>query len=261
MAIYRTTTAELTSIADAIRAKTGETSSLIYPTGFVSAIEGITAGSSAPYSYLGENAELIDTLYEHTFKLSDTNFNASSITTSNATILNYQSLGSIQLSADYDYIIKNSAYVLYEYTGTVTASRFLEMYYAGLMPFGRKPSVLNDFTNNTVSTVSTGISTGLYNGLRHNNTWTANSAGITFSTYGPTFSNNTSSTFGATPYTLTIRANSNSTYMAADAINAIDTDKTTIYMKIELYRCNQNDIWHGLNEETVKLYQAVHNLT
>ena len=42
MAVYRTTDTELTSIADAIRAKTGGSSSLIYPTGFVSAINSIS---------------------------------------------------------------------------------------------------------------------------------------------------------------------------------------------------------------------------
>lgn len=261
MAIYRTTTAELTSIADAIRAKTGETSSLVYPTGFVSAIEGITAGSSAPYSYLGENIELVNTLYEHTYKLSDTSFNASSVTTSNTVIQNYSALNSVSLSASYDYVIKNTAYILYAYTGNVTAARFLEMYYASTLPFGRKPSTTTDFTNNTTSIVSTGAGTSLYNGYRHNSTWTANSAGVTFNTIAPSFTNTTSSTFGMTPYTLVIRINSNSSYMTSDAINALDTDNTLIYTKIELYRCSPNDIWHGLNEETVKLYQAVHNLT
>lgn len=54
MAIYRTTDTELTSIADAIRAKTGGSSSLVYPTGFVSAINSISTsgGSSAPSNNL-----------------------------------------------------------------------------------------------------------------------------------------------------------------------------------------------------------------
>ena len=45
MAIYRTTDTELTSIANAIRAKTGGSSSLVYPTGFVSAINSISTAS------------------------------------------------------------------------------------------------------------------------------------------------------------------------------------------------------------------------
>lgn len=46
MANYLTNTTDLTAIADAIREKTGESGSLIYPSGFVSAIEGISGGSS-----------------------------------------------------------------------------------------------------------------------------------------------------------------------------------------------------------------------
>lgn len=46
MSDYITNTAELTAIADAIRAKGGTTASLVYPDGFVSAIEDIESGGS-----------------------------------------------------------------------------------------------------------------------------------------------------------------------------------------------------------------------
>lgn len=44
MANYLTNTTDLTAVADAIREKTGESGGLIYPSGFVSAIEGISGG-------------------------------------------------------------------------------------------------------------------------------------------------------------------------------------------------------------------------
>lgn len=44
MADYLTTDTELTSVADAIRAKGGTSDSLTYPDGFVSAIEAIPTG-------------------------------------------------------------------------------------------------------------------------------------------------------------------------------------------------------------------------
>lgn len=47
MADYLTNTTELTAVADAIRAKGGTTASLVYPNGFVSAIENISGGGSA----------------------------------------------------------------------------------------------------------------------------------------------------------------------------------------------------------------------
>ena len=45
MADYLTTDTELTSVANAIRTKGGTSASLIYPTGFVSAIQAISTGT------------------------------------------------------------------------------------------------------------------------------------------------------------------------------------------------------------------------
>ena len=47
MAEYLTNTADLTAVADAIRAKGGTSAPLIYPDGFVTAIESIQAGGGA----------------------------------------------------------------------------------------------------------------------------------------------------------------------------------------------------------------------
>lgn len=48
MADYLTTDTELTSVANAIRTKGGTSASLVYPAGFVSAIEAIPTGSTLP---------------------------------------------------------------------------------------------------------------------------------------------------------------------------------------------------------------------
>ena len=52
-----TTSEDLTSVANAIRAKTGNSSALVYPTEFVSAIGGITTGTA--YDWKGENITLV----------------------------------------------------------------------------------------------------------------------------------------------------------------------------------------------------------
>lgn len=59
MAKYYTNTEELTSIADAIRAKSGTTESLEYPQGFVNAIEGISVATTAT------GVEIVDTTDSH----------------------------------------------------------------------------------------------------------------------------------------------------------------------------------------------------
>lgn len=59
---YIVEASELTSIADAIREKTGESGSLIYPSGFVSAIEEIS-GSSTIHLTIDNNTGFITTGY------------------------------------------------------------------------------------------------------------------------------------------------------------------------------------------------------
>ena len=49
MAEYLTNTTDLTKVADAIRAKSGQTGQLIYPDGFVSAVAGIKKAPTTPY--------------------------------------------------------------------------------------------------------------------------------------------------------------------------------------------------------------------
>ena len=73
---YLTNDIELTSVADAIRAKSGQTGQLIYPDGFASAVAGIKKAPATPYmeaEYIavedgGETNHYIDSakLYNHT---------------------------------------------------------------------------------------------------------------------------------------------------------------------------------------------------
>ena len=60
---YTTTAEELTSIANAIRAKTGESSELVFPTGFVSAINSISSNGTDTSD---ANATASDILYNKT---------------------------------------------------------------------------------------------------------------------------------------------------------------------------------------------------
>lgn len=60
MAEYLTNTADLTAIADAIRAKSGATAQLVYPDGFVSAINAIETGGG------GGSDELVNSLIDRT---------------------------------------------------------------------------------------------------------------------------------------------------------------------------------------------------
>ena len=58
MANLLTNTSELTSIADAIRSKTGKTSSISFPNGFVSEIGSISGGGSSDWEDMTELFEV-----------------------------------------------------------------------------------------------------------------------------------------------------------------------------------------------------------
>lgn len=77
MAKYYTTTEELTSIANAIRTKGNTNSSLVYPTGFVSAIQNIST-SSAPIKIAEKDVNFID--YDGTILYSYTAQEAQALT-------------------------------------------------------------------------------------------------------------------------------------------------------------------------------------
>lgn len=62
MADYLTNTTELTAVADAIREKTGESGNLIFPNGFVNAIENIETGGGNSQLYIF----VIDAPYHNT---------------------------------------------------------------------------------------------------------------------------------------------------------------------------------------------------
>lgn len=61
---YLTNDIELTSVADAIRAKSGQTGQLIYPDGFASAVAGIKKAPTTPYMVVAEYEQEPTTAYE-----------------------------------------------------------------------------------------------------------------------------------------------------------------------------------------------------
>lgn len=61
MSEYLTNTEDLTTVANAIRAKSGQTGQLIYPDGFASAVAGIKKAPTGPYMDVLEYVEKTDT--------------------------------------------------------------------------------------------------------------------------------------------------------------------------------------------------------
>lgn len=68
MAEYLTNTADLTSVADAIRAKGGTTGQMVYPDGFVSAINAITTGGGQDEYAAAALISDVGTIFPATYK-------------------------------------------------------------------------------------------------------------------------------------------------------------------------------------------------
>lgn len=87
MADYLTTDTELTSVANAIRTKGGTSAQLVYPTGFVSAIEAIpTGGGVTEYTIQGEWRILLG-IQEYLFPISENGLSLSDLSLQDGTII------------------------------------------------------------------------------------------------------------------------------------------------------------------------------
>ena len=149
MADYLVTDTELTSLANAIRTKTGNNSSLTFPSGFVSAIEGITTGSNNTWDGFGENPVFISTLLNDEILFKNTDFATWTPSTTASIILPLENITTMSLAmGQYDYmsicnIIIKVAYI----DGTTVTNAPLEFYYTCIMNYAKRASTLTMFQN------------------------------------------------------------------------------------------------------------------
>lgn len=121
MSDYITNTAELTAIADAIRAKGGTTASLVYPDGFVSAIEDIESGGSGGggdniIGAIRGDAELVWSHTEDAMIFEDLGLTKPTYSTSEHKLRSSSTLASLSIDlANYSYCAVYRALVIPEY--------------------------------------------------------------------------------------------------------------------------------------------------
>ena len=143
-----TTSEDLTSVANAIRAKTGDSSALVYPTGFVSAIEGITTG--AAYDWRGENTILVKNILNENITLADTDFPNITPSTSTAVLLpeyNITSEKTFRTMTSEELFLVYTLSVKFAYkSGYTPISALDEQYEVYTIRATRRPTQLSDFT-------------------------------------------------------------------------------------------------------------------
>ena len=261
MAQYLTTSEELTSIADAIRAKTGGNSSLVYPTGFVTDI-----GKLCKYNWKGENAILVSNLLNRTISLADTNFPNITPSTSTSTILAEQNLTENKIwraMENEDLIIVSTLAVKFAYKSGYTPIQALdEQYEVYTVSATRRPRKISNLAfNNYFSSLNGKFEEiGIFFDNQGNRSveW-GNNVGV-FMYCSLALSNQDSSNgdnVGIIPRSPSLRFAASNTYMTTTACSNIDAENTSIHYTLDMYTCSYSET-SGLRDNVMDLYWANH---
>ena len=263
MTQYLTTSEELISIADAIRAKTGENSPLVYPAGFVTDI-----GKLCKYDWRGENVTLVKNILNENITLADTDFPNITPSTSTSVILPEVSLTSEKVyrpmtSEELFMVYTLSVKFVYK-SGYTPATAMDEQYEIYTIRAARRPTQSSNLTyKNYFTTIATNFSeAGIYfnnSGSSRSVEW-GNNVGVFINCSIGTSNSDLASQpqVGITPRSPSIRFAASNNYMTTTASSNVDAEKTTIHYTLDMYVCNTNSIASGMTDSVMNLYQAAH---
>lgn len=264
MAKYSTNTEELTSIADAIRAKTGSNSSLVYPTGFVTAIQNISTGSTETSDGFGINPELIQVVANNSILLKNTDYSTWTPSSTAAIIVPQSNLLSIQLDMEaYDYSCITDIITIFAYkNGTTVLNGPTECYFRGIVQCARRASRVVDLENNNYNQ-NTNLSLNQAMTLYKNSSGVESiyygNAAIYCSTAVPSFSSSSATNPTITFRSPVIRAVTSDNYLTANMANAIDQDNTILTLTSKLYRYRKGSTYaSNMLKISVDMYNEEH---
>ena len=238
MAKYYTTTEELTSIANAIRAKTGNNSALIYPSDFINEIGNI---DGKPVNEIGINPQLVTTTHDLVIKLSDTDWANVTLSTDQAQLLSFPNDDDVTVNFTDSsvYIIQMCYYTDYQYQNNNDNEILPRMLYTSDFFIRTKMPTLTK-QNNTIS----------YNGVTTGNIIQVCDVGINTQNQlilvnntnyhsGGIYCNGPQSAFyqdylKVRPGSIMCRLYSSC--FPQTTADLIDADKTKIYIKIQVYK-------------------------
>lgn len=234
-----TTSEDLTSIANAIRAKAGTNSSLVYPTGFVSGIQGIEADT---WNGIGANSEFVQTIYTNSITLAETNWkNITPSTTSQVIYDKIQIVGPqnmITLDNNYDYYIQFLGSVNFVYQpGTEIRSGNLKNYFLYLSLIYSYPGSYSEMMSNSFSTISANHVSqilSIYNNSDGNSSFMHGSSGIIYTMSSSPMASESNGIFSI--YTPQIKMGISNSSMTQNMINSLDENSTTISFDFKLYK-------------------------
>ncbi len=242
MAFYRTTDTELTSIADAIRTKTGDSSPLVYPTGFVSAINQLE--KSKQFNIMGDDLTLVNTIYDTSFSLDTTTYSQWTPSSTPTTLTTSTDLPTITVDGSYEYMLQVMGDIQFAYVaGASNNNKMFQYYINSICPLGRRASTQTNLFNHAPDTFvylsnlwNSSTLASNSNGAMQNRIATA--YGLYISTVTPTLSKQDTANPIITPKTPIVRAATTTVYMTESSFSELDPTNTIITITMKLYRCN-----------------------
>ena len=250
MANYLVTDTQLTSVANAIRTKTGGSSGLSFPDGFVSGIGGITVGSPDVWDGFGKNPTLIYT-YDQSLKLSDTSYDSSNLSTTSTKILDANDLTSVTYDeSNYSYIIFLFGNIQFQYNTDNLPSSLICTKQVYINAMTKLPQGDLQFADTSMSSWTTRANTtsGEYIALYRNSN---NKVSITGTTTNGGFSSGVFLAFPNISFsqsliilkTPAINASLANSYFNQTAADAIDINNTIINYTFKIYQYDKKSLY------------------
>ena len=195
------------------------------------------------YTFLGANAELVKSYAKTTTKLSATDYNGWTPSTTAKAIVASSNLDAVSINtANYEYAIVWRFFVEPVYGSSATNTAKLVKNAQVLYQFVfRKPSNLTNASSGTnngnyqVSPMLYSVLDYYNNSGTHTSAWTA-SYGLYIAATAPTFSNSTSTTPTLTIKTPVINARCSTTYFSTTNASAVTQASTNLYLDCKFYR-------------------------
>lgn len=262
---YIVSDSQLSGIADAIRAKSATADQLLFPGGFVSAVQALPQMTGS-LSWLGADVEFVTEYDPLTKKLSATSFASWTPSTTATDILATQNLGTFVTEdfANHEY------YILWEcsmpiVTADTATKKALPLFAVSsqVQSIYKRPSSwanieATNFNGNVCSSLAAGTFLRYYGSTTGTMTYTwATSYGFYFTLTAATFSSTTAANPTVTVKTPKVTARCSTTYMSTANAALIDQEKTVITINAKVYRAKSRGVFHGNYENVIKLIDAL----
>ena len=258
---------DLTSVANAIRAKGGTSNSLTFPSGFVSAVNALPQ-MTGDLAYLGKDVQQVSgEFYSKVDYLKNTLYNGWSPSSTAKSIVASVTLSDSKFTAEN--LDEWAYYIAWEcgadivYTGSpANTARSLMSRGLIIQELIRRPGTWATIESKTMgATANQAVYSSSF--LRYYNdkssltyTWAA-SYGFYFGATAPTIANASNLTTDITPKTPTLSARTSTTYLSVANANLVDQNNSVWWIKgTNIYKARRDTLFDGVYKRVCDIINA-----